>query len=337
MTEQSSVSAEQHHVSAEELTSTSKRGIIFNIQRFTIHDGPGLRTELFLKGCPLHCDWCSNPESWKPQIQVGIYKTKCISRKKCGMCEDGCPDKSMLNFYRGKLVSVDREKCTDCLRCYNECPSDAIKQWGKSMSVEECMEEIRKDIGYYERSGGGVTVSGGEPLVQSDFVAELFRTCKEEGIQTCLESTFYADWEHAENVLKYTDIVISDIKHMNSEIHKQYTGGGNELILENLKKLAAENREIILRIPVIPNVNDDMENIEATADFILNEMGGKIRTLQLLSFMRLGEEKYASLGIPYKMQDVKVNRRVFQRHISQLAEYFNSRGIHCLVGTKEKE
>ena len=312
-------------------------GIIFNIQRLTIHDGPGLRTELFLKGCPLRCDWCSNPESWLPQIQVGIYKAKCISRKKCGMCEDGCPDASMLNFYRGKLVSVDREKCTNCLGCYNECPSDAIKQWGKAMTVEECMKEIRKDIGYYERSGGGVTVSGGEPLVQSDFVAELFKACKSEGIQTCLESTFHADWKKVEKVLPYTDIVISDIKHMNSEIHKKYTGVGNELILENLKKLVEADREFILRIPVIPNVNDDMENIAATADFILNELGGKVRTLQLLSFMRLGEEKYASLGIPYKMQDVKMNRRSFQKHVNELAEYFNSRGIHCLVGTKEKE
>lgn len=321
----------------EQAIASSTQGIIFNIQRFTIHDGPGLRTELFLKGCPLRCDWCSNPESWLPQIQVGIYKAKCISRKKCGMCEDGCPDVSMLNFYRGKLVSVDREKCTNCLGCYNECPSDAIKQWGKAMTVEECMKEIRKDIGYYERSGGGVTVSGGEPLVQSDFVAELFKACKEEGIQTCLESTFHAEWTKVEKVLPYTDIVISDIKHMNSEIHKKYTGVGNERILENLKKLTTEDREFILRIPVIPNVNDDMENISATADFILNELGGKVRTLQLLSFMRLGEEKYASLGIPYKMQNVKMNRRSFQKHVNELAEYFNSRGIHCLVGTKEKE
>ena len=326
-----------NHSSTERKTPSPSQGIIFNIQRFTIHDGPGLRTELFLKGCPLRCDWCSNPESWLPQIQVGIYKTKCISYKKCGMCEDGCPDKSMLNFYRGKLVSVDREKCTNCLGCYNECPSDAIKQWGKKYTVEDCMKEIRKDLDYYERSGGGVTVSGGEPLVQSDFVAELFKACKEEGIQTCLESTFHADWKKVEKVLPYTDILISDIKHMNSELHKKYTSVGNERILENLVKLAADDQEFILRIPVIPNVNDDMENIEETADFILNELDGKIRMLQLLSFMRLGEEKYASLGIPYKMDGLKLNRRSFQKKVNQIAEYFNSRGIHCLVGTKEKE
>lgn len=315
----------------------SQQGIVFNIQRFTIHDGPGLRTELFLKGCPLRCDWCSNPESWLPQIQLGVYKIKCLGKNKCGMCLDACPVPDTLKFYRGKLVEIDRTKCTTCMACYDECPADAIKQWGKAMSVEECMKEIRRDVGYYERSGGGVTVSGGEPLIQADFVAELFKACKAEGIQTCLESTFHVPWSEVEKVLPYTDIVISDIKHMDSAVHKQYTGVGNERVLENLKKLTEEDREFILRIPVIPNVNDDMENIAATADFILNELGGRVRTLQLLSFMRLGEEKYTSLGMPYKMKDVKMNRRSFQKHVSELADYFNSRGIHCLVGTKEKE
>lgn len=315
----------------------SQKGIIFNIQRFTIHDGPGLRTELFLKGCPLRCDWCSNPESWVAYAQPGVYKTKCISRKKCGSCEDACPEKNALTFTRGKLTSIDRSKCTNCFECYDACPSDAIKQWGKSMSVEECMKEIVKDKGYYERSGGGVTVSGGEPLLQSDFVAELFKACKEEGIQTCCESSFYADWKEIEKILPYTDIMISDIKHMDTDIHKKYTGVHNDKILENLKRLTSEERELILRIPIIPDVNDDMKNIEATADFILNELGGRIRTLQLLSFMRLGEEKYSSLGIPYKMEGVKLNRRSFQKHVNEIAKYFNSRGIHCLVGTKEKE
>lgn len=314
------------------------KGIVFNIQRFTIHDGPGLRTELFLKGCPLRCDWCSNPESWLPYIQPGIYRKKCISLKKCGDCKEVCPQQEeVFNFYRGKLKTLDRDICNNCMKCADVCPSEAIKQWGKEMSIEECMEIIRKDRGYYERSGGGVTVSGGDPLIQSDFVAELFKKCKEENIHTCCESTFHAPWENIEKVLKHTDLIITDIKHMDDEKHKKYTKVSNKLILENLKKLAERKYDIILRIPVIPNVNDDMENIEATADFILNEMNGSVRTLQLLSFMRLGEEKYESLGIPYKMSEVKVNRRSFQKKIAQIAEYFNNRGIHCLVGTKEKE
>jgi pyruvate formate lyase activating enzyme len=270
-------------------------------------------------------------------VQPGIYATKCISHEKCGLCQEVCPDKSMLNFTDGKLTSIDRSKCTNCIACANACPSNAIKQWGESMSVEEWMKEIRKDKGYYERSGGGVTVSGGEPLLQSDFVAELFKACKDEKIHTCCESSFHVDWKDIEKILPYTNFIISDIKHMDTNIHKKYTGVHNNKILENLKRVTSEGRELILRIPIIPNVNDNMNNIEATADFIINELGGRIRTLQLLSFMRLGEEKYHSLGMPYKMEDVNVDRELFQKNVNEIANYFNSRGIQCMVGTKEKQ
>ncbi|GCF94248.1 glycyl-radical enzyme activating protein [Enterococcus florum] len=315
----------------------SQIGIVFDIQRFTLHDGPGLRTELFLKGCPMRCAWCGNPESWSTQIELGVYKKKCISRKKCGICEGVSEEADVLQFHRGKLVAIDRKKCGDCSLYAEACPADAIKQWGKEMSVEACMEIIRKDREYYDQSGGGVTVSGGEALLQSDFVAALFAACKAEGIQTCFETTFYGHWREVEKLLPYTDIWISDIKHMDTKIHKQYTGVRNERILENLKRLTDLKRELILRIPVIPAVNDDMENIAATADFVLRELDGRVRTLQLLSFMRLGEEKYQALGIPYGMEGVKVNRRSFQKHVSTIAEYLNGRGIHCLVGTKEKQ
>ncbi|MGL5639027.1 MAG: (2S)-3-sulfopropanediol dehydratase activating enzyme [Cetobacterium sp.] len=313
-----------------------KKGIVFNIQRFTLHDGPGIRTELFLKGCPLRCDWCGNPESLKSYIQPGVFLNKCISEDKCGACKDVCPDKTMLNFEEGKLSSIDKTKCNGCLECVKECPADAIKQWGKEMSVEECMEEILKDKGFYERSNGGVTVSGGDPILQSDFVAQLFKCCKDEKIHTCFESTFYGEWKEIEKVLPHTDLFISDLKHMNTTLHKKYTGVDNFKILNNLKKLANEKKDIILRIPVIPNVNDDMENIKATADYIINELKNEIRVLQLLSFMRLGEEKYVSLGMPYKMKNVEIDREVFQNKINEIAKYFNNRGINCLVGTKEK-
>lgn len=312
------------------------KGNVFHIQRFTIHDGPGLRTELFLKGCPLRCKWCSNPESWNKEVQLGVYRTKCISQKKCGGCLNICKTEA-LQFYRGKLAAIDYRKCENCYRCYQECPTEAIKKWGGWMSVEDCIKVIQKDRGYYERSGGGVTVSGGDPLLQSTFVAKLFKRCKEEQIHTCFESTFYGSWTAIEEILPYTDLIISDIKHMNSEKHKEYTGVGNEIILHNLKKLTEVNKDIILRIPVIPGINDDEENIKATADFIIHELKGRVRTLQLLSFMRLGEEKYKSLHIDYPMKDIKLNRKSFQNHVNKIAKYCNSRGIHCVVGTKERE
>lgn len=312
-----------------------KKGMIFNIQRFTMHDGPGIRTELFLKGCPLRCDWCGNPESLKRYTEPGVFTSKCISEDKCGSCKDVCPDKTMLKFQNGKLARIDREKCSNCMACAKECPADAIKEWGKLMDVESCMKEILKDKSYYERSGGGVTVSGGDPILQSDFVAELFGNCKDEGIHTCFESSFFGEWKDLQKVLPYTDLVISDIKHMNTNIHKKYTGVDNFKILKNLKLLSREKKDLILRIPVIPNVNDSMENIGATADFILNELENSVKVLQLLSFMRLGEEKYHSLGLPYKMKDVEVEREIFQKHVAKIADYFNSRGIHCVVGTKE--
>lgn len=314
----------------------SKKGTVFNVQRFTLHDGPGIRTEFFLKGCPLRCKWCGNPESFKSYIQPGVFKNKCISEEKCGDCKIVCPSENILIFKEGKLSSIDSSKCIKCMKCMDVCPSDAIKQWGKTMNVEDCMKEIIKDKGFYEKSNGGVTVSGGDPILQIDFVLQLFKSCKDEDIHTCFESTFYGQWNEIEKILPYTDLFISDLKHMDSSIHKKYTGVENDLILENLKKLSKKNVDIILRIPVIPGINDNMDNIKITADYILNDMNNKIKVLQLLSFMHLGEEKYQSLGMDYSMKNLDFNREIFQNKIIEIQQYFISRGINCIVGTKEQ-
>ena len=314
------------------------KGTVFNVQRYTIHDGPGVRTEFFLKGCPLRCKWCSNPESQKLKIQLGVYSSKCLSLDKCGDCLKVCPSEGALIFEDGKLKAVDYDKCTNCMKCFDECPTETIKQWGKYMTVEDCMKLIRKDKEFYDRSGGGVTVSGGDPLVQAEFVAELFKACKAEGYHTCFESDFYAKFDRVEKVLPYTDLFIADLKQMDSDIHKKFTGVPNEMILETLKKLSETGVPIIMRIPVVPGFNDTMENMEATCDFFLNEMHGNVRTLQLLSYMRMGIEKYESLGRPYPIKGNLVpDREAFVGRVREYAKYFNSRGIHCVVGTKEDD
>ncbi len=331
---------ERHFISdtiycKEEEKTVEHKAIQFNIQRFTIHDGPGIRTEIFLKGCPLKCQWCSNPEGQNAFIEPGIYRSKCIGVSKCGDCKGICPVDA-ISFYRNKICAVNRIKCSNCMACVDECCSEAIKSWGSSITVSEAMEIIKRDKGFYDKSGGGVTVSGGDPLVWADFVQELFKECRKEGIHTCLESTFHFERWVMDKVLPYTDLIISDIKHMNTVIHKKYTGVGNELILENLRRLSEGTVPVILRIPVIPGINDDMKNMKDSADFIINEMHGNVRTLQLLQFMRLGEEKYISLGRPYEMGYIKMYRKRFARQVEKIRDYFVGRGIHCTVGTKEK-
>lgn len=311
------------------------KGIVFNIQRYTINDGPGIRTEIFIKGCPLKCKWCSNPESHKMAKEPGVYPSRCINVEACGQCITACKQQALLFSDEG-IFGIDRKKCIGCLECANACPSEAIKAWGEEMTVEEIMEIVRRDRNFYEKSGGGITISGGEPLVQKDFVIELLRASKAEGIHTCLESTFHGEWEDIKEVISYADLLISDIKCMDSEVHKQYTGVGCEKILENLKKIAKQGHEMILRIPVIPGINDDMENISKTADYIDKNIGDRLRTLQLLSFMRMGEEKCKSLDREYLMKDLEFDREEFQKKVEEIAEYFNSRGINCVVGTKEK-
>ncbi len=310
------------------------KGVVFNIQRYTVHDGPGIRTELFLKGCPLKCRWCSNPEGLNKRPEPGVYTSKCIGKEKCGRCAGACPVSECLRFTGGRLSSIDRELCTGCMKCASICPADAVKAWGGEMTVGEVMDVIRRDTEYYRKSGGGVTISGGDPLVQSDFVAEIFKRCKEENIHTCLESTFYAQWSAIEKVLPYADMLITDIKHMDSGEHKRNTGVPNELILKNLARLSKTGKPIVVRVPVIPGVNDDMGNISATADFILNKLGNRIQKLQLLGFMRLGEEKYASLGEDYPMKNTDFDRDEFNEHLKKLAEYFKSEGIDCITNNR---
>ena len=312
-------------------------GIVFNIQRFTVHDGPGIRTEFFMKGCTLRCKWCSNPESFLPTPQVGVYATKCIGKEQCGDCLSVCPhgEKALL-FGDGKLLAIDRRVCDECMRCVDPCPSDALKAWGKSMTVDEAMEVIRQDLPFYARSGGGVTFSGGEALFQWEFVRDVLRQCKAEGIHTCVESALCVPRHVVEAVMPYCDMMITDIKHMDSAMHKKCTGQGNELILSNIKFLVDNDMPLVLRLPTIPGVNDNEDHVRQVGDFIIHQLGNKLRQVQFLRFRRLGEEKYQSIGLPYRMSEVDPPRQEFEAQIKQLVQELNTMGIPAYAGTTHK-
>lgn len=317
------------------LNSIQESGTVFNIQRFTVHDGPGIRTEVFLKGCTLHCRWCSNPESYVAERQVGVYPSKCIGAELCGQCVNSCPLGAIV-VREDKVVEINRELCDNCFKCQQVCPSDALKEWGYRMTVDEVMKIILSDRNFYKKSGGGVTISGGESLFQWHFTAAILQACHKEGINTCVETALNVKPEALDAVIPYTDLFITDIKHMNSEIHKKHTGAGNELILSNIKRIAEAGKPIILRLPIIPDVNDSVEHIDSVSEFIKENMGNCVIQVQFLRFRRLGEEKYKSLGIPYQMGDVNIARDDFEKHIRDLVERMQSYHIPAVAGTNSK-
>lgn len=311
-------------------------GTVFNVQRFTVHDGPGIRTEFFLKGCPLRCDWCGNPESFKKVPQIGVYPTRCIGVSKCGDCVKACHNgKEIFEIVDDQIVSINRDLCDNCLKCYDECPSDALKLWGEKMSVDDAMEIILKDKKFFEKNNGGVTISGGESLLQPEFVRDVFKRCKDEGIHTCVETALHVSESALDIVMPYTDMVITDIKHMNNEIHKKRTGVSNENVLKNIKKLISYNKQLILRIPVIPDFNDNEKDIEDIGNFVLKELDNKVIQLQMLRYRPLGQEKYKAIGMDYKME-VSKERADFENEIRAYVEMLKQKGINAVAGATNK-
>lgn len=309
---------------------------VTNVQRFTIHDGPGIRTELFLKGCSLRCEWCSNPETYERYPQVGVDSKKCIC---CGYCMEACAKhgRNALRIIDNKIGAIDRDLCDNCLLCEDECMSGALSIWGKKMTVEEGMKVIRRDRNFYEKSGGGVTLSGGEALLQWQFCRDLLKCCKEEGIHTCVETALHVNPKAIDEVAPYVDLFITDIKQMDSDIHKKYTGVGNKLILSNIKKIVEMEKPLIIRMPIIPGFNDNDEYIEAASAFILNELGNKPEQIQLLPYRPLGVEKAKTLGLPLQMKDMKIeDRESFSLQIREYVKRMNDKGIPATAGSREK-
>ena len=267
------------------------KGIIFNIQGYSIHDGPGIRTNVFLKGCFLRCAWCQNPESQSLKPELFYFKEKCTG---CGRCVDVCPEHAIRVIEA--LSNTDRNRCRGCGQCVQVCPNEARSLVGKEITAEEVFQRVKKDELFYKRSKGGVTLTGGEPLFQPDFSKKLLSLCREAGIHTALETCGYASWETLKDLLQYVDLVLFDLKHMNSEKHREYTGVSNNLILENIRKIHHDLKiPVRARIPVIPGYTDSDENIRATAGFIAKELSASV-PVHLLAYHQLGGTKYERLG-----------------------------------------
>jgi len=290
-------------------------GIIFNIQRYSIHDGPGIRTTVFLKGCPLDCWWCQNPESKLNGQEMVFWGDRCIG---CGRCSLNCPSGAIQ--MKNKKPVTDKSKCTLCGKCSRICPTQAQEMIGKKLIAEEVIKEIEKDLVFYEESGGGVTFSGGEPLSQSAFLEDLLDGCKEKKIHTAVDTSGYISWEILNKINSKVDLFLYDLKIINSERHKKYTSVPNEIILENLKKLSSIHNNIFVRFPVIPGINDDYKNIKKMGEFLSSL---KIAQVNLLPYHYIGIDKYRRLRRTYELVTTQPPSKEKLSEISAILRKFN--------------
>jgi pyruvate formate lyase activating enzyme len=301
-------------------------GIIFNIQRFSVHDGPGIRTTVFLKGCSLHCFWCHNPEGIRPKPEIQFYPERCIGCRACAqVCRHGA------HIFEGGEHLYLREACVLCEACLDECFSGALELTGELVSVDEVMEDVLADRAFYERSGGGITLSGGEPLLQRAFTEALLRRGKAEGLHTAIETCGNYRWVELEGLLPWVDLVMMDLKHMDPEAHRAATGVSNERILAIAGALMSTSKPVWFRTPVIPTVNDTPEAIGNIAAFVrhLSELRSArnactgddvpLPTLDLLRFHRLASDKYRSLGLEYKASDLEAPSETTMHDLRNLA------------------
>lgn len=297
-----------------------QEGLVFDIQRYSIHDGPGIRTIVFLSGCPLSCEWCSNPESQTLNFVIMYQKKDCVH---CGRCISVCKRGAIHPNNEG---FIDRAKCSGCGECVNACPTGALVLKGKRMTVAQVIKELKKDAITYRRSGGGITLSGGEPLLQSDFSRELLRACKAQGWHTAIESTGFATEDAIKKVFTFVDLGLIDIKNIDAEKHKRHTGVSNESILKNIK-IIAQMTKVVIRVPVIPGFNSSIEEILAIARYA-KEVSG-VDTLHLLPYHTYGENKYELLGRDYRMKAVK---SLMASEMEKLQEIVESQDLKCIIG-----
>jgi pyruvate formate lyase activating enzyme len=280
-------------------------GNIFNIQHFSVHDGPGIRTVIFLKGCPLQCLWCSNPESQKYEPEIAYKQGQCISVKQCGLCISKCPQHA-IQKNKSSGISIDRMKCDNCGKCAQVCPSNALVLLGKDYTVKDILDKVSEDDNFYWRSGGGPTLSGGEPFIQPEFVGNLLKELKKRGYHNVVETCGFFDMSALgmDLALNNIDLMLYDIKHIDDNKHKAHTGHSNERILSNLIKISNsyDDIDIIARTPVIPGFNDTDKDIQDIANFLRNVTN--LKSYELLSYHSFGAPKYAQLGRKYALYNI---------------------------------
>ncbi|MFO7917416.1 MAG: glycyl-radical enzyme activating protein [Anaerolineae bacterium] len=290
-------------------------GIITEIQRFSVHDGPGIRTTVFLKGCNLRCFWCHNPETQNPRPELQLFLDQCIG---CGACFEVCPKEA--HVLEDGQREFHRELCVGCGRCAETCYAKALVLIGERMTADEVVEEVLRDRSFYETSGGGVTLSGGEPLLQPDFSYEILERCQQEGVHTAIETAANFPWERVASILPVTDLVMMDVKVMDSDLHRECAGVGNERILANARRLGEVGKALIVRTPIIPGVNDTEEEVAAIAAFV-----SELRNLlyyELLPFHPMGGDKYRSLGLEYRADGLERPSKEVMDHLAEHARGF---------------
>jgi len=298
------------------------KAIIFDIKRFSIHDGPGIRTTLFLKGCPLSCAWCHNPESQKVTPELLFRPERCIG---CGACLEVCPEDAILLVK--ERITTNWALCTHCGECVQVCYTGAREMAGWEVTVEDALESLERDRPFYEESGGGVTFSGGEPLSQPDFLEELLKRCKEIGLHTALDTCGHALWELMNRIRPYVDLFLFDLKVMDETLHREYTGVSNELLLENLQRLAELGHSIVVRVPIIPGINNALEDIQRLGRFVTNLSG--VSRVDVLPYHEIAAEKYRRLGQEYAFQNQPVPSDEMMQNIARTLREF---GLEVKVG-----
>ena len=297
------------------------KATVFNIQKFSITDGVGIRTLVFMKGCPLHCLWCSNPESQNKGVEIMDVKTNCIG---CGYCASACPQGAV----DPDTFDIDRDRCIACGDCTKRCYANAKKIVGKEYTIHDLMEVVSKDRVFYQNSGGGVTVGGGEPLMQAAFVAEFLGECQRLNIHTAIESCGYCGWNTAEQVFARTDQIFYDLKTFDTEKHKEMTGVGNELILENAVKVARLGKETIFRVPLIKGINDGKQNMEETAAFVKERMRENPNvSLEILPYHSYGRDKYRWLNREYALEEEGF---LSEEEVKEKKMFFRDRGVNII-------